>query len=228
MVFGRKKEAPAPPPPPPPRKTPQQQARELARQNDRTINRAQREMARERLRLEAEEKKIMSEIKAMGRKGRMVEARMLAKNLVQVRNAKARTYQASIQAGAVGSQARMAQANATMMGVVDSTRQVMANANGLNDPQKHMRMMQDFEMETEKYKLNEEMTDEVLDSVLGGSEVEGETDDVLNAVLDEIGFEVSGRMGEAPSMRPAAQQDAERLRAADDAELMSRIQRLGN
>lgn len=227
MVWGRKKEAPAPAPPPPPQPNPAQRTRELQRQNDRTISRAQRDMQRERLRLEGEEKKIMNEIKALGRQGRMVEARMLAKNLVQVRNAKARTFQAGIQAGAIGTQARMAQADAKMMNVMGTTVGVMQSANNMANPEQNMKMLQEFDMQSEKYKLNQEMTDEVLDSVLGGADVDGETDDVLNSVLDEIGMEVSGKMGAAPSMQPTQLPDQERLQAADDAELMNRIAKLG-
>lgn len=227
MVWGRKKEAPAPAPPPPPQPSPAQRAREMQRQNDRTISRAQRDMQRERLRLEGEEKKIMNEIKSLGRQGRMVEARMLAKNLVQVRTAKARTFQAGIQAGAIGTQARMAQADAKMMNAMGTTVGVMQSANNMANPEQNMKMLQEFDMQSERYKLNQEMTDEVLDSVMGGSEVDTETDDVLNSVLDEIGMEMSGRMGAAPSMQPTKLPDQERLQAADDAELMNRIAKLG-
>lgn len=229
MVFGRKKAAPAPPPPPSvPQRTPQQVAREMTRQNNRTVHRVEREMARERLSLEAEEKRIMNEIKALSRQGRTAEARMLAKNLVQVRNAKSRTYQASTQANSIGTQARMAQADAAMMNVMGSTAAVMKNANQIADPDRQMKMLQEFDMESERYKLNQEMTDEVLDSVLGGSEVDEETDEVLNSVLDEIGLEVGGKMGEALTVRPnelALQR--ERLEKADDDELRNRIDKLG-
>ena len=169
----------------------------------------------------------MSEIKSLGRQNRMVEARMLAKNLVQVRTAKARTFQAGIQAGAIGTQTRMAQADAKMMNVMGTTVGVMQNANNIANPQQNMQMLQEFDMESEKYKLNQEMTDEVLDSVLGGAEVDGETDDVLNSVLDEIGMEVSGQMGATPSIQPAKLPEQERLQAADDADLMNRIAKLG-
>lgn len=227
MVFGRKKEAAAPPPPPPPQRSARQVARDQTRQNDRQIGRVQREMARERIRLENEEKKIMNQMKALGKQGRMNEARMLAKNLVQVRNAKDRTYQASVQAGAIGNQARMAQTEAAMMNVMGTTAQVMKNANGMMDPQQTMKMLQEYDMQSEKMKLQQEMTDEVLDSTLGGAEFDDETDDVLNSVLDEIGLEVSSKMGAAPKIQPAALPEQERLQAADDEELRNRIAKLG-
>lgn len=191
------------------------------------MQRAQRDLARERLRLEQDERRITAEIKSLGRQGRVQEARMLAKNLVQVRQAKARTFQAGAQAGAIGNQVHMAQANAKMMEIMTGTTDVMHNANQLANPGGNMQMLQQFDMESEKYKLNQEMTDEVLDSVLGGAEIDGETDDVLNSVLDEIGMEVSGRMGETPVLRPQQIPEQQRLEEADDQALRDRITRLG-
>lgn len=206
-----------------------QAARQMARESDRQVMRAQRDMQRERIRLEAEEKKIMAEVKALGRQGRMTEARMLAKNLVQVRNAKAKTFQAGIQMSAIGNQTKMATANAAMMNVMGQATGVMQNANLLSDPQKQMNMVQEFDMQSEKYKLNQEMTDEVLDSVLGGSEVDGETDDVLNSVLDEIGLEVAGKGTAAPAIKPqqVGTAQAHEAQQTDDSDLMDRIARLG-
>lgn len=50
------------------RKTPQ----ELLRQNQRALNKAMRELDRERSRLEAQEKKIIADIKRMAKMGQMV------------------------------------------------------------------------------------------------------------------------------------------------------------
>lgn len=171
----------------------------------------------------------MSEVKALGRQGRIPEAKMLAKNLVQVRNAKAKTFQAGVQVAAIGNQARMAQTDATMLGVMSAASGVMKNANEIANPEKHMQMVQDFDMQSEKYKLNQEMTDEVLDSVLGGEDVDAETDDVLNSVLDEIGLEVSSKAGATPALRPHAVQmpQPQQVPSVDDAELMNRLARLG-
>lgn len=226
MVFGRKK-APAPSAAVPPPQQVVPTARDLSRQNDRTIQRAQRDMQRERIRLEQDEKKITAEIKSLSRQGRVAEARMLAKNLVQVRSAKARTFQASVQAGAIGQQTRMAQTDMKMVEIMGVTAGVMKNANGMANPERSMNMLQEFDMQSEKYKLNQEMTDDVLDSVLGGEEIDTETDDVLNSVLDEIGLEVAAKAGDAPKIQPQAFGQAQIMQQADDELLQNRIERLG-
>ncbi|CAN8072947.1 unnamed protein product [Agarophyton chilense] len=230
MVFGRKKAQPSqplPPPPPPSTQTPAQTARAMARQNDRTVQRAQRDMQRERLQLEQKERQLEVEIKKLGRQGRIAEARILAKNLVQVRNAKARTFQAGAHAGAIATQAKMAATEAKMMEVIGNTTQVMQNANGMNDSNRYMNMLQQYDMQSEKYKLKQEMTDEVLDSVLGGEDIGAESDDVLNSVLDEIGLEVSSKMGGAAVIAPQSVPQQPALQQPDAA-LMARIERLGN
>ena len=56
------------------RKTPE----ELLRQNQRALTRAMRELDRERQKLEAQEKKIIIDIKKMAKQGQMVRGRFLA------------------------------------------------------------------------------------------------------------------------------------------------------
>uniref|UniRef100_A0A915ETW6 Uncharacterized protein n=1 Tax=Ditylenchus dipsaci TaxID=166011 RepID=A0A915ETW6_9BILA len=63
------------------RKTPQ----ELLRQNQRALNKAMRELDRERQRLEMSEKKIIADIKKMAKLGQMDSVRVMAKDLVRTR-----------------------------------------------------------------------------------------------------------------------------------------------
>lgn len=53
------------------RKTPE----EMLRQNQRALNRAMRELDRERMKLEQQEKKIIADIKKMAKQGQMVRRR---------------------------------------------------------------------------------------------------------------------------------------------------------
>ena len=229
MVFGRKKQAPAPAPPPPPpaiQPTAANTQRQMTRDNDRTIRKAQRELQLENQRLQQQEKQLQNQIKSLMRAGRQQEARMAAKNLVQVRSHLTRTSQASMQAGAIGSQARMAQTDAKLMNIMNNTTAVMQNVNGLNDPTKNINAVQMYDMESEKFKLNQELTDEVLESALGGAEVDAEADDVLNSVLDEVGLEVASKIGQAPVVQPKPQSTPQQHSNVDQA-LQDRLNQLG-
>uniref|UniRef100_A0A8R1E4J5 Charged multivesicular body protein 2a n=1 Tax=Caenorhabditis japonica TaxID=281687 RepID=A0A8R1E4J5_CAEJA len=63
------------------RKTPA----ELLRQNQRALNKAIRELDRERARMEAQEKKIIADIKNMAKKNQMDSVKVMAKDLVRTR-----------------------------------------------------------------------------------------------------------------------------------------------
>lgn len=237
-LFGRKKgpqTAAAAPPPPPVEEVaarrPRDPNREMVRQTDRTMQRAKRDMQRERLRLDAEERKLEQQVKALGREGRLPEARMLAKNLVQVRKAKERTFNADARMDAISTQARMAQADSSMMKVMDGATSIMKNVNAVGmSGEKAQNLVMSYEMESEKQKLNQEMTDEVLDSILsGGEDIDAGTDEVLNSVLDEIGLEIESRGGEAPTVKPRQKTQAQStLQQMNDEDLFKRLERLEN
>jgi len=99
-IFSRKKdvEPPAPPPPPPPT------AKELARQYKREIDRAIREIDRERTKMEQQEKQIQINIKKSAKDGEMTSARMLAKELVRNREARSKMHKMKTQMQTASSQ----------------------------------------------------------------------------------------------------------------------------
>ena len=226
-MFGRKRDKAAPPPPPAPAR-PRNTARDLSRQNQRVINRAQRDLAAERMRLEAQERKIVAEIKALGRQNRVQDARVLAKHLVAVRDRKAKTFQASVQASSIGMEASAAATNAKVVDIMGKTTEVIKRTNEVTNQGRHMEVLQQFDAEKEKYKLNQEMTDELLDSTLGDMDADTESEAVLNSVLDEIGLEVSSSMGAAtPAVQPQMAAEQQRLQEADELQMMDRLAKLG-
>lgn len=240
-MFRRKKENPtyAPPVPqaqPQPSTSSsstrrQDPMRQQQRDQTRQLGISQRDIQRERARLEIEERQLMSQIKTLGKQGRVAEARMIAKNLVQLRKAKERTLQASSNITAIGNQAKMAQTDHTLVKAMKGSTDVMSNVNQLSGGDKIQNVVMGYEMQSEKMKLQQEMTDEVLDSVMGGDEINNDTDDVLNSVLDEIGLEVASQVGGAtPSIIPTQQsqpQQVQKQHSLNDDELMQRIARLG-
>ena len=64
------------------RKTPQ----EMIRENKRMIDRAIREMDRERVKMEQQEKKVIADIKKTAKTGQMDAVKVMAKDLVRTRN----------------------------------------------------------------------------------------------------------------------------------------------
>lgn len=70
---------------------------EQLRENDRALRRVDRDVGRDRLQLEREEKKLEMEIKKAAKAGQKDVCTILAKQLIQTRKQKQRTFVASSQ-----------------------------------------------------------------------------------------------------------------------------------
>ncbi|CAD5210083.1 unnamed protein product [Bursaphelenchus okinawaensis] len=210
------------------RKTPQ----EMLKQNQRALNKAMRELDRERNRLEMQEKKIIADIKKMAKMGQMDSVRVMAKDLVRTRQyvkkfmmMKANIQAVSLKVQTLKSQDAMAQA---MKGV---TRAMGSMNRQLNLPQ-ISKIMQDFERQSEIMDMKEEMMDDAIDDALGEVGEEGETEAVVQQVLDELGIQMGEELASLPSADAALgqkvnQKQPQAAAMSDiDADLQSRLENL--
>uniref|UniRef100_A0A914QQN6 Charged multivesicular body protein 2a n=1 Tax=Panagrolaimus davidi TaxID=227884 RepID=A0A914QQN6_9BILA len=211
-------------------KTPQ----ELLRQNQRALNKAMREMDRERQRLEQQEKKIIMDIKKMAKMGQMDSVRVMAKDLVRTRQyvkkfimMKANIQAVSLKIQTLKSQDAMAQA---MKGV---TRAMQTMNKQLNLPQ-IQKIMMEFEKQTEIMDMKEEMINDVIDDAMGEADDEEETDQVVAQVLDELGIQMGQELAGLPSADDSLATPAARKKQAAvaepandaDADLQARLEML--
>jgi len=124
---------------------------------------------------------------------------VLAKQLVQVRKQKTRTYAANSRVQSVGTHAKVMQSNAKMAEVMGTTSKAMGEMNKVINPMKMAKTMQDFSKESTKMEMTDEMINDTMDDILNDSGDEEESEAVVNRVLDEIGIEISGKMAASPS-----------------------------
>jgi len=213
------------------RKTPQ----EMLRQNQRALNRAMRDMDRERAQLENQEKRIIADIKKMAQKGEMDAVKIMAKDLVRTRRyvKKFMMMRANIQAVALKiqtlkSQDAMAQA---MKGV---TKAMISMNKQLKLPQ-IQKIMQEFEKQSEIMDMKEEMMSDAIDDAMADEGDEEESEQIVTKVLDELGIQMTDEMSKLPaatgSLNPAAAAKAKKAQAegglADaDADLEARLENL--
>jgi len=179
------------------KQTPNEQMREQSRE----LRRAQRDVDKSRSDLEKQEKQLEMQIKKAAKEGNKQVCSILAKQLIQLRKQKTRTYTASSQIGAIGSQTKVMQANSKMASAIASTTKTMGKVNAQLKPQQIMKTMQDFEKENTMMAMKEEMIDDTLSSVLDESGDEEEQDEIVTKVLDEIGIEITGKLANAPEVR---------------------------
>lgn len=173
--------------------------KELMKENDRALRKVGRELDREQRKLTQEEKKLEMEIKKAAKEGNADVCKLLAKQLVQMRKAKTRTYAAKGKVQTVGTTAKVMGANAKMAEIMGETTKTMGQMNKLTNPAKLNKTLQEFAKESTKMEMTDEMMNDTLDDIFAGSDDEEEQDQIISKVLDEIGIEISGKLATAPS-----------------------------
>lgn len=155
---------------------------EMLKKNQRALNKAMRDLDREKARMEQQEKKIIMDIKKMAKEGQMDAVKIMAKDLVRTRRyvqkfmlMKANIQAVSLKIQTLRSQNAMAQA---MKGVTKA----MQNMNRrLNLPQ-IQHILQEFEKQSEIMDMKEEIMNDAIDDAMDDEQDEEETDAVVSQV----------------------------------------------
>jgi len=172
---------------------------ERLRQHQRSLTKAQRELDRERTKLEQSEKKLIMDIKKSAKAGQLNACKVMAKDLVRTRRYVQKFYQMRTQLQAVSLRIQTLRSNQQMADAMRGATRAMASMNrGLNLPS-IQRIMNDFEKESSMMDMKEEMMSEAVDDVMDEEDEEEEGDNILKQVLDEIGVDLSQQLTEAPT-----------------------------
>jgi len=207
---------------------------EMLRKNQRALTKAMRELDRERVKMEQQEKKIIADIKKMAKQGQMDAVKIMAKDLVRTRRyvKKFMLMRANIQAVSLKIQTLKSQ-NAMAQAMKGVTRAMM-NMNRQMKLPEIQKIMQEFEKQSEIMDMKEEMMNDVIDDAMGDEEDEEESDAVVNQVLDELGLQLGDQLTDVPGTgatltAPAAKGKVPVAAGADadaDADLQARLDNL--
>jgi len=201
----------------------QKTPKEILREHQRSINRAMREIDRERASLQNQEKTIIAEIKKSAKQGQMGAAKIMAKDLVRTRNYVQKFYNMRTQLQAVGLRIQTMKSTQSMAEAMKGCTKAMMMINRQMNLPAMQRIMMEFEQQSEKMDMKEEMMSDALDDVMDGEEDEEKSDDILNQVLDEIGINLQQQLVDTPMpavpAAPAKESDV-------DLELQSRLDNL--
>lgn len=176
------------------RKTPD----EILRENKRAIDRAIRDLEREKGRMEQQEVKLVNDIRKNARANQMDSVKIMAKDLVRTKSQikkfnimKANLQAISLKTATLKSQSSMASAmRGVTQGLVRMNRQ-------MNLPQ-IQRIIQEFQKQTDMVDMKEEMINDVMDDVFEEDTDEQESDQIVNKVLDELGIEFNETLSNLP------------------------------
>jgi len=173
--------------------------KEVLRENKRMINRAIRELDREKTGLEREEKRLTIEIKKAAKEGQMGAVKIMAKDLVRTRQYVTRFIEMRSHLQGCALKLQTVKSHHAMAEAMTSTAKAMHKMNKAIDVPAINKMMQEFEKENAKTEIMQEIMGDTIDDALGGEENEEEEEAIVNQVLDEIGISFGE---ELPSSAP--------------------------
>lgn len=201
----------------------------MLRENQRLLNRAIRDLDRERSRMEQQEKRVIADIKKMAKAGQMDAVKIQAKDLVRTRRyikkfimMKANIQAVSLKVQTLKSTNAMAQA---MKGVTKA----MARMNSQLKLPAIQKIMMEFEKQSEIMDMKEEMMNDAVDDVLGEEDDEEESEAIVSQVLDELGLSIGDELSGIPGTGdPLKDKQKGKVAAADgvsdaDADLQARL-----
>ncbi|CAJ1079895.1 charged multivesicular body protein 2b [Xyrichtys novacula] len=200
---------------------------DIIREQGKELRGTQRQITRDRTALERQEKQMEAEIKKMAKSGNREACKILAKQLVQLRKQKARTYAVSSKVTSMSTQTKVMNSQMKMAGAMSTTAKTMKAVNKKMDPQKTLKTMQDFQKENMKMGMTEDMINDTLDDIFDESGDEEESQDIVNQVLDEIGIEISGKMVRAPAAGKDVPSAAASKATISDDEIERQLRALG-
>lgn len=172
--------------------------KEIIRENKRMINRAIRELDREKLSLEREEKRLTIEIKKMAKEQQMSAVKIMAKDLVRTRQYITKFIEMRSQLQGCGLKLQTVKSHKAMSDAMMTTTKAMVKMNNVVDVPAINKMMAEFMKENEKSDLMQEMMGDAMDDALDADGNTEEEEQIVQQVLDEIGINFQEEIPDAP------------------------------
>jgi len=172
--------------------------KEILRENQRKLKRAVRDIDRERTKLQNQEKQLIVDIRKMATQGQINAARIMAKDLVRTRNHITHFYTLKSHLQAVSLRIQTLQSTQAMAESMKGAARAMSVMNRQMNLPAMQRILMNFEMESERMNMKEELMEGAIDDIFEEDEEEKDTDDILNQILDDIGFKLSEELVNTP------------------------------
>ncbi|GBF90675.1 hypothetical protein Rsub_03247 [Raphidocelis subcapitata] len=179
-------------------------AAEILRENKRMLDKAMRELDRERMGLQTQEKKLIAEIKKMAKEGQLDAVKVMAKSLIRNRHAVTKLHGLKSQLQAISLRIQTLKSTQAMAdAMVGATKAMRVMNRRLNLPNMQ-KVLMEFERQNERMEMTSDMMGDAVDDAMEGEGEAEETDDLVSQVLDEIGINLGNQMVSAPDMPVAA------------------------
>ncbi|KAF6812636.1 snf7 family protein [Colletotrichum musicola] len=171
---------------------------ERLRKNQRMLDKAIRELDQIRVKLEKQEKQLITQIKQSAQKGQMGACKIQAKDLVRTRRYIEKFYGMRSQLQKISLRLQTYRTNEQMMQAMKGATVALGSMNRSMNLPALQRIAMEFERENDIMDQRQEMMDDAIDDAMDvGAEEEGE--EVVEQVLEEIGVDLTSALGETPS-----------------------------
>ncbi|OWB62236.1 hypothetical protein B5S31_g3640 [[Candida] boidinii] len=160
-----------------------------------------RELDREKIKLQNQEKKLVQEIKKSAKNNQMKTVKIQARDLIRTKKQVEKFDKMKVQLQAISLRIQTMRSSTQM---TTSMREATRMLNGMNRTM-NLPALQKITMEFTKANdvmdQKQEMMDDAMDDIMDDEldmEDEEEIDEVVNKVLDEIGVDLTGKLKDAP------------------------------
>ncbi|KAF8821246.1 SNF7 family protein [Cardiosporidium cionae] len=185
------------------------------REHKRSISRSIRELDRERMSLEKQEKDLEKTIKQEASKGRMSSVRIMAKDLVRIRKHCQKFYEMRSHLQAISLRLQTVKSSNSMADSMKDVSKMMVKVNKRLDIPNLQKIMKKFMQESEKLGLTDELMGDTLENAMDDGDALEEEDAVVEKTLAELGVDMSAELMKAnPTNLPALkvqQEDADKV-----------------
>ncbi|KAL2623899.1 hypothetical protein R1flu_008144 [Riccia fluitans] len=177
---------------------PPRSALDALRTSKREMAVATRGIEREIGTLQIEEKKLVAEIKKTAKTGNEAATKILARQLIRLRQQIAKLQGSRAQMRGVATHTQAMYANTAVAGAMKGANKAMAAMNKQMEPAKQAKVMREFEKQSAQMDMTTEMISDSIDDALDNDEAEEETEELTQQVLDEIGIDIAAQLSSAP------------------------------
>ncbi|XP_022714636.1 vacuolar protein sorting-associated protein 2 homolog 2-like [Durio zibethinus] len=169
---------------------------------------ATRGIEREIASLQLEEKKLVAEIKKTAKTGNEAATRILARQLVRLRQQITNLQGSRAQIRGVATHTQALYASTSISTGMKGATKAMVAMNKQMAPAKQAKVIREFQKQSAQMDMTIEMMSEAIDETLDKDEAEEETEELTNQVLDEIGVDIASQLSSAPKGRIASRNAA--------------------
>ncbi|GJS32358.1 vacuolar protein sorting-associated protein 2 homolog 2 [Tanacetum coccineum] len=184
--------------------------KDALRESKRDMAVATRGIEREIASLQMEERKLVAEIKKTAKIGNEAATKILARQLVRLRQQITNLQGSRAQIRGVATHTQALYANTSISTGMKGATKAMVAMNKVEKlattslemaPARQAKVIREFQKQSSQLDMTIEMMSESIDETLDKDEAEEETEELTNQVLDEIGVGVASQLSSAPKGR---------------------------